>query len=241
MPTVGQAVRQDVGSRDNVRAGAGMVISDLAQILTQSTRLENAEQAMMKMAAELQAAAEKVRAQGKQIEELQKDATGGKTENMKLKLHLQRKKEQIDELESMEAQGRPSRNPQEAVQPISIMMVQPRWKATLAAASNKPEGRGQARSGQVITRPKSRTMRAKQNQQCQECGKRYEQTGCNRLPQGGSKLCARHMPRCPASLSAPTSQFRARGPVCRITCPASSCAAHTNCSGSSIQRRLCSF
>jgi hypothetical protein len=81
----------------------------------------------------------------------------------------------------------------------------------------------------------------RQNQQCQECGKRCEQTGCNRLPQGGSKLCARHMPRCPASLSAPTSQFRARGPVCRITCPASSCAAYTKSSGSSIQRRLCSF
>ncbi len=51
---------------------------------------------MMNMASELQAATEAVRAQGKQIEELKKDAKGCRAENMMLKLHLQAEKERAN-------------------------------------------------------------------------------------------------------------------------------------------------
>lgn len=71
-------------------------VQPLAQENEPRTRLERREKAMMNMASELQAATEAVRAQGKQIEELQKDAKWCRAESMMLKLHLQAEKERAN-------------------------------------------------------------------------------------------------------------------------------------------------
>ncbi len=67
----------------------------LEQETEHRTRLENAEKTTMTMAAELQAATEKVRAQGQQIDELKNEAKRNTIENMVLKLQLQNKNKRI--------------------------------------------------------------------------------------------------------------------------------------------------
>ena len=61
-------------------------------------RLEDAEKAILTIAAKLQEADATIRKQGQQIAELTKVASKAKTENMLLQTHLKIKNEQIDGL-----------------------------------------------------------------------------------------------------------------------------------------------